>query len=104
MKTPFYPVEISKKSRTAFKLIGAVVVVSVLFAWYSNTHTREYKKLDYSKPVFTADDAVVCPKTLLWDTRADHHSLAIFEAFTAITDREGRLMPWVVRSSKATCR
>ncbi|MCU1224669.1 MAG: hypothetical protein JWQ42_2762, partial [Edaphobacter sp.] len=47
----------------------------------------EYKKLDYSKPVFTSELAIVCPKSLLLDVRADHGPAAVWDAFMSFTSR-----------------
>jgi hypothetical protein len=67
-------------------LIGfaTIVILAVIFM----PKGEEYKKLDYSKPVYTGESAIVCPKSLLFDLRADHGPNAIFEAFTAVLHRD----------------
>lgn len=46
------------------------------------------KKLDYSKPIYTAGSAILCPQSLFLDLRADHDALAIFEVFTSFLHRD----------------
>jgi hypothetical protein len=47
--------------------------------------TSTKPELDFSRPIFTDANAVVCPEALLWDNRAEHSADAIAEkAFASI--------------------
>jgi hypothetical protein len=43
--------------------------------------------LDYSKPIYTIDHAMVCPSSLLFDNRADHDARTIVAAFYSLWNR-----------------
>lgn len=44
------------------------------------------KKLDYSKPIFTSEHAIVCPASLLWDPSVDRGLPAVHEVFESFSD------------------
>jgi hypothetical protein len=76
-------------------IFGTVVLViaAVVFA----PKPAEHKKLDYSKPVYTVQSAILCPQSLFFDPRADHDANAIFEVFTSFLHRDEKLEPWVAK-------
>jgi hypothetical protein len=58
----------------------------ILF-YLAQLNAPEHRKLDYSKPVFTAGSSVVCPDSLLIDSREDHDVNAVFDVFMAFFHR-----------------
>jgi hypothetical protein len=59
----------------------AVIVLAIIF------HSPETEKpkepaLDYSKPIFTGDHAIICPLSDFSDVRADHGQAALVDLFT----------------------
>jgi hypothetical protein len=63
---------------------AAIVIAAIAFM----PKGSDYKPVDYSKPVYTEDSAIICPQSLLFDLRADHDANAIFEAFTSFSHRD----------------
>jgi hypothetical protein len=68
-------------------LFAFAVAAIVLVAMPSPKHP-EPKKLDYSKPTYTGDHAIICPQSLLLDLRADHDANAVFDLFVTILHRD----------------
>jgi hypothetical protein len=70
--------------------VGTMLVgwLIIFLCWLAAYNTPEHKKLDYSRQIYTVQGAIVCPQSLLLDPRADHDANAIFEVFTALSDRD----------------
>jgi hypothetical protein len=64
--------------------VAILVIAAVLFT----PKTPERKKLDYSKPIYTVQSAIICPQSLFFDPRADHDPNAIFDVFISILHRD----------------
>ena len=66
-----------------------VVFVGLFFAFatWSELTAPPPKTLDYAKPIITGEGAIICPRSLLLDLRADHGPSAVFSVFTAISNR-----------------
>ena len=50
----------------------------------------EAATLDYSKPIYTTHDAMVCPLSLMTDVRADHSPELVMRAFYSFWGKEDR--------------
>jgi hypothetical protein len=79
-------------------LLWAGIIITVFFLLL-HFGTSEPEKpaeppLDYSKPVYTIDRAIVCPLGVLvasnFDVRADHGPEAIVALYTSLFGRESR--------------
>jgi len=66
-----------------FGTVAIAIAASVLMP-----KSPAYQKLDYTKPIYTRDYAIICPQSLFFDIRADHDANAIFDVFTAFTGRD----------------
>jgi hypothetical protein len=55
-----------------------------------NQDTPKAENLDFSKPIFTRDHALVCPASLLSDPRKDHGPKAIHDAYTSVFSRSSK--------------
>jgi hypothetical protein len=51
---------------------GAVVALAIYSIVKSNEPQKASVPLNYNKPVYTTDHAILCPMSLLSDHRADH--------------------------------
>ncbi len=69
-------------------LTGAIVVivaVALIEVVGRNSPAEKPKPpLDYSRPIFTTDYAIICPVGLFFDVRADHGPEAINDLFTSV--------------------
>jgi len=64
----------------------AVISAILIAAIYLAGPGPQKPPLDYSRPVFTDGDAIVCPLGLLLDPRADHGPDAVFDLFTSVSN------------------
>lgn len=58
---------------------GAVAALAIYSIVKSNEPKKPIPPLDYTKTVYTADHAIICPLSLLSDPRADHDAMAVFD-------------------------
>jgi hypothetical protein len=58
---------------------GAVAALAIYSIVKSNEPKKPIPPLDYTKTVYTADYAIICPLSLLSDPRADHDAMAVFD-------------------------
>jgi len=78
--------------------LWAAIIITVFFLLLhfgtSEPETPAELLLDYSKPVYTIDRAIVCPLGVLvasnFDVRADHGPEAIVALYTSLFDRGTR--------------
>ena len=72
--------------------VGTVLTgwLLIFFCWLAAQNAPQHKALDYSRPIYTGEGAIVCPQSLLLDPRLDHDANAVFEAFTAFSDRDDK--------------
>lgn len=54
----------------------------------SDTGTTEHKELDFTQPVYTGGNSIVCPLALMNDPREDHGISAITNLYTSIFNRD----------------
>ena len=84
----------SKKPGTIGCLpLGILIVigifgVSILLGKLDPELNKPTPKLDYTKPIYTAYSAIICPQALLYDYHEEHGPQALFDLFTAIFHRE----------------
>jgi hypothetical protein len=66
-------------------IIVVIIVVALIEVVGRNSPAGTPKPpLDYSKPIFTTDYAIICPVGLFLDVRADHGPEAINDLFTSV--------------------
>jgi hypothetical protein len=66
-------------------VVGVVIIV---LAAVLSPSTPPRPPLDYSKPIFTDDNALMCPIDRLFDVRADHGAAAVADLFTSVFGRK----------------
>ena len=59
----------------------------LIFLFYPAKPDPPRKKLDYSKPIFTSEYALVCPQSLLRDPSVDRGLPAVTDLFESLTNR-----------------
>src|SRR5947209_8423017 len=76
-----------------FLLWTAVVLGLATIIHFAEVSEDQHPRppLDYSKPVFTTDNAIVCPIGILFDQRADHGPSAVFDMFVSIANRSSKV-------------
>jgi hypothetical protein len=65
-----------------FLAIVLTVIGLAIILRSPETEEKSVRPLDFSRPIYTEDHAIVCPITDLSDTRADHGQAALVELFT----------------------
>lgn len=82
--------------KTGTKLFLLIIVVCLVMCFYnlakpkSSEPEKAIAPLDYSKPVYTTDHAIVCPLSLLSDRRADHDISAVMDMYTSAFTAESK--------------
>lgn len=75
-------------------VIAAVVLIVRPWPFDKGDTEKPTDPLDYSKPIYTIDHAIVCPLGLLvasyYDVRADHGPEAIVALYTSLFGQESR--------------
>lgn len=82
-----------KTGTKVFLLIVAVCLVMCLYNLAkpkSSEPEKAVAPLDYSKPVYTTDHAIVCPTSLLSNNRADHDISAVMDMYTSAFTAESK--------------
>jgi len=70
-------------------IIGVAVVIELIGSAENGTDTAAKRPpLDYSRPIFTDDYALMCPIGAFYDLRADHGPAAIADLFMSVFGRE----------------
>src|ERR1700676_2814282 len=70
--------------------LGTCAMVAVMAYHGDSKEEPQEPPLDYSKPVFTVDHAVVCPLGILFDQRADHGPSAVFDMFISMFSQSSK--------------
>jgi hypothetical protein len=72
-------------------LLGVVVAGLVIYSISQSNETQKASvPLDYSKPVYTTDHAIICPLALLNDRRANHDIAAVMDMYTSTFTAESK--------------
>jgi hypothetical protein len=83
-----------KKFLLCVVVIAAVVCIVRPWPFSRDDTEKPTAPLDYSKPIYTIDRAIVCPLGQLvasyYDVRADHGPEAIVALYTSLFGRESR--------------
>ena len=72
-------------------LVG-IAAVMLLLHWIFKPDAPEkaYIPLDYAKPIYTTNHAIICPVSLLSDRRADHDRSAVMDMYMSTLTAEGK--------------
>jgi hypothetical protein len=82
--------------KTGTKIFLLIIAVCLVMCFYnlakpkSGEPEKVIAPLDYSKPVYTTDHAIVCPLSLLSDRRADHDISAVMDMYTSAFTAESK--------------
>jgi hypothetical protein len=81
---------LSPKIVIGFLVLLLVALIAAIANQDTDKNAEKTAPLDYSKPVYTTDHAIICPTSLLSDRRADHDIATVMDMYMSTFTAESK--------------